>query len=96
MAMRTELIGPALPGRGEGVAAVHVEGRGEESEARDVAGGALDVDLGVDLSVLHLARVTLQVPILETELRKEFEFNNLYQPGSLCHALSLRHREDSW
>ena len=58
----TELVGPALPPGGEGVAAVHVEGGGQEAEARDVAGGALDVDVAVDVIIPQLTRVTLQIP----------------------------------
>ena len=64
VAVWTELVGPALPLGGVWVAAVHVEGRGQQAETGDVAGGALDVDLGVDVTILHLTRVTLQVPSL--------------------------------
>ena len=64
VAVWTELIGPALPLGGVGVAAVHVEGRGQQAEAGDVAGGALEVDLGVDVPILDLTWVTLQVSSL--------------------------------
>ena len=37
VAVGTELVGPALPLGGEGVAPVHVKGGGEQAEARDVA-----------------------------------------------------------
>ena len=62
VAIGTELICPALSLGGEGVAAVHVEGGGQEAEARDVAGGALDVDVAVDVIIPQLTRVTLQIP----------------------------------
>ena len=65
VAVGTELVGPALPLGGEGVAAVHVEGGGEKAEARDVAGGALDVDVAVDVAIPQLSRVTLQIPSLQ-------------------------------
>ena len=65
VAIGTELIGSALPPRGVGVAAVHVEGRGQQAKACDVASGALDVDISVDVVILHLARMTLEVPILK-------------------------------
>ena len=65
VAVWTELVGPALPLGGEGVAAIHIKGGGEKAEARDVAGGALDVDVAVDMAIPQLSWVTLQIPFLQ-------------------------------
>ena len=49
-----------MPG-GEWVAAIHVEGRSQEPEACDEAGGTDNVHLTADVAILDTTRVTLEV-----------------------------------